>query len=78
MPPSVFGDVVGGLASVGLAKRGRVIVEKPFGRDAATAAELNNCLSAAFDQRDIFRIDHYLGKESVEGLLVFRFANSFL
>lgn len=78
VPPSVFGDVVGGLGSVGLAKRGRVIVEKPFGRDAASAAELNNCLSAAFDQRDIFRIDHYLGKESVEGLLVFRFANSFL
>ena len=78
VPPSVFGDVVGGLAGVGLAERGRVIVEKPFGRDAASAAELNNCLSGAFNQRDIFRIDHYLGKESVEGLLVFRFANSFL
>jgi glucose-6-phosphate 1-dehydrogenase len=78
IPPSVFGDVVAGLRAVGLAERGRVIVEKPFGRDRASAAELNATLAAAFAQSDIFRIDHYLGKESVEGLLVFRFANAFL
>jgi glucose-6-phosphate 1-dehydrogenase len=78
IPPSVFPTVVQGLASVGLAARGRVIVEKPFGRDRQSARELNDCLRDAFAQQDIFRIDHYLGKESVEGLLVFRFANAFL
>jgi glucose-6-phosphate 1-dehydrogenase len=78
IPPSVFADVIQGLAAVGLAERGRVIVEKPFGRDARSARELNSCLAGAFAQQDIFRIDHYLGKESVEGLLVFRFANAFL
>jgi glucose-6-phosphate 1-dehydrogenase len=78
IPPAVFPQVVQGLADVGLAKRGRVIVEKPFGRDRASARELNSRLAGAFAQHDIFRIDHYLGKESVEGLLVFRFANAFL
>ena len=53
-------------------------MEKPFGRDRASARQLNNCLARAFAQPDIFRIDHYLGKESVEGLLVFRFANAIL
>jgi glucose-6-phosphate 1-dehydrogenase len=53
-------------------------VEKPFGRDSTSARELNDCLAGTFAQQDIFRIDHYLGKESVEGLLVFRFANAFL
>jgi glucose-6-phosphate 1-dehydrogenase len=60
IPPSVFENVVEGLASVGLAKRGRVIVEKPFGRDRASARQLNTCLANAFAQPDIFRIDHYL------------------
>ena len=78
IPPSVFPSVVEGLSAVGLAKRGRVIVEKPFGRDRESARELNDCLAASFEERSIFRIDHYLGKESVEGLLVFRFANAFL
>ncbi len=78
IPPSVFENVVEGLSSVGLAKRGRVIVEKPFGRDRASARQLNTCLANAFAQPDIFRIDHYLGKESVEGLLAFRFANAIL
>ena len=78
IPPSVFENVANGLASVGLAGRGRVIVEKPFGRDRTSARELNNTLASTFAQRDIFRIDHYLGKESVEGLLVFRFANTLL
>jgi glucose-6-phosphate 1-dehydrogenase len=55
-----------------------VIVEKPFGRDRQTARDLNHCLAETFAQQDIFRIDHYLGKESVEDLLVFRFANTLL
>jgi glucose-6-phosphate 1-dehydrogenase len=74
----VFPDVVQALADVSLAKRGRVIVEKPFGRDRESARELNRCLGAVFAQQDVFRIDHYLGKESVEGLLVFRFGNALL
>lgn len=78
IPPTVFDDVVAGLAAVGLAGRGRVVVEKPFGRDRSTAAALNATLARTFAQEAIFRIDHYLGKESVEGLLVFRFANAFL
>jgi len=78
IPPSVFPDVSRGLAEAGLAARGRVIVEKPFGRDRETARRLNDCLASSFDQRSIYRIDHYLGKESVEGLLVFRFANTLL
>jgi glucose-6-phosphate 1-dehydrogenase len=78
IPPSVFSDVVHGLSEVGLADRGRVIVEKPFGRDRDTARQLNKCLRETFAQDDVFRIDHYLGKESVEGLLVFRFANALL
>jgi glucose-6-phosphate 1-dehydrogenase len=78
VPPSVFPDVVRGLAAVGLAARGRVIVEKPFGRDLESARALNLVLAGSFAQEDIFRIDHYLGKESVEGLLIFRFANAFL
>lgn len=76
IPPSVFPDVVKGLQRSGLAKRCAIVVEKPFGRDLASAGELNALLSSAFDQEDIFRIDHYLGKESVEGLLAFRFANT--
>jgi glucose-6-phosphate 1-dehydrogenase len=78
IPPSVFPAVVQGLAAAGLAERGRVIVEKPFGRDRDSARALNAVLTSAFPERHIFRIDHYLGKESVEGLLVFRFANSIL
>ncbi|MEU8301240.1 glucose-6-phosphate dehydrogenase [Micromonospora sp. NPDC048909] len=75
IPPAVFGAVVDGLAAVGLAARGRVVVEKPFGHDLASSYELNGALRAAFAPERIFRIDHYLGKESVEGLRVFRFAN---
>ncbi len=78
IPPSVFPAVIHGLAEAGLAARSRLVVEKPFGRDLASARELNALLSSAFDQSNIFRIDHYLGKESVEGLLAFRFANSLL
>ncbi|MDO5504297.1 MAG: glucose-6-phosphate dehydrogenase [Actinomycetia bacterium] len=78
IPPSVFPHVVDGLQTSQLAERSRVVVEKPFGRDRESARELNATLSAAFDQDAIFRIDHYLGKESVEGLLAFRFANTLL
>ena len=78
IPPSAFEAVVGHLASTGAHHGGRVIVEKPFGRDLASARELNHVLHDAFPEPAIFRIDHYLGKESVENLLAFRFANSLL
>jgi glucose-6-phosphate 1-dehydrogenase len=78
IPPSLFDDVVDGLAAAGLNRDARVVVEKPFGRDLESALALNATLHRAFSEPAIFRIDHYLGKESVENLLVFRFANSFL
>ncbi len=78
IPPTLFDDVVEGLQAVKCTGGGRVVVEKPFGRDQASAEELNDVLHRAFDEKDVFRIDHYLGKESVESLLVFRFANSLL
>lgn len=78
IPPAMFSAVVRGLAASGLHTDARVVVEKPFGRDLQSARELNTILHEAFSERAIFRIDHYLGKESVENLLAFRFANSFL
>jgi glucose-6-phosphate 1-dehydrogenase len=78
IPPSLFPEVVESLAAVGLNRDARVIVEKPFGRDLASAVELNKVLHAVFPEARIFRIDHYLGKEAVENLLIFRFANSLL
>ena len=78
IPPVLFDDVVKGLASVGLNENGRVVVEKPFGRDRASARQLNDIIQAAFPEERIFRIDHFLGKENVENLMVFRFANSML
>ena len=78
IPPSMFPTVAEGLATVGLNERGRIVVEKPFGRDLASAIELNATLHAVFPEERIFRIDHYLGKESVEDLLVFRFSNSLI
>jgi glucose-6-phosphate 1-dehydrogenase len=69
---------VTGLGRVGIAESGRVVVEKPFGRDRESAEELNECIHRVFPEERIFRIDHYLGKESIENLLVFRFANSML
>ena len=77
IPPAMFSTVVRGLDSVGLA-RGRVIVEKPFGRDLASARELNRSLHGAFSERSIYRIDHFLGKEAVQNILTFRYANSIL
>jgi glucose-6-phosphate 1-dehydrogenase len=78
IPPSLFGPVVEGLARSGSADHARVVVEKPFGRDLASAEALNNELHRIFPESSIFRIDHYLGKEPVQNLLYFRFANSFL
>jgi glucose-6-phosphate 1-dehydrogenase len=78
MPPSMFPEVAGKLASVGLNERGRIVVEKPFGRDLESARALNETLHSVFPEARIFRIDHYLGKESVEDLLVFRFSNTLL
>lgn len=78
IPPSLFDDVVDGLAAAGLADGARVVVEKPFGRDLESARELNRSLHRAFPEEEIFRIDHYLAKEAVENLLVFRFANTLL
>lgn len=78
IPPDMFDDVARGLGESGCARGARIVLEKPFGRDLASALELNALLHARFDERDIFRIDHFLGKEAVQNLLVFRFANSFL
>lgn len=78
IPPSMFPTVVEGLGQSGCARSGRVVVEKPFGRDLASAQALNRTLHSVFDESAIFRIDHYLGKESIQNLLYFRFANSFL
>jgi glucose-6-phosphate 1-dehydrogenase len=78
IPPSMFPIVAQQLASVGLHHRGRIVVEKPFGRDLASARELNETLATVFPEQRIFRIDHYLGKEAVEDLLVFRFSNALL
>jgi glucose-6-phosphate 1-dehydrogenase len=78
IPPSMFSSVVQGLAKSGCADHARVIVEKPFGRDLATAQSLDRTLHEVFSEPAIFRIDHYLGKEAVQNLLYFRFANTFL
>ena len=78
IPPSVFASVVEGLGQSGCARGARVILEKPFGRDLPSAQALSATLHTVFDESSIFRIDHYLGKESVQNLLVFRFANTFL
>ena len=78
IPPNMFATVVKGLANADCDKGARVVVEKPFGRDLASAQELNRTLHQSFPESAIFRIDHYLGKEPVQNLLYFRFANSFL
>ena len=78
IPPSMFGKVVEGLASSGCAQGARIIVEKPFGRDLASAQQLNRIIHSVFEEQNVFRIDHYLGKDAVENLLMFRFANTFL
>jgi glucose-6-phosphate 1-dehydrogenase len=75
IPPKLFGLVIKQLEDSGCASGARVIIEKPFGRNQATARELNKILHAAFDEEHIFRIDHYLGKVAVQNLQVFRFSN---
>src|SRR5262249_35565189 len=78
IPPSMFPTVVEQLRGAGLCEAGRVVVEKPFGRDLASARALNETLHRALPEERIFRIDHYLGKEAVQNILYFRFANAFL
>ncbi len=78
IPPSMFTHVIRGLGESGCATDARVVVEKPFGRDLHTARELDRVLHEQFPERAIFRIDHFLGKEPVQNLLYFRFANMFL
>ncbi len=77
IPPALFETVVEHLSKSNCGRGARVIVEKPFGHDLASAKELNRVLLGAFDEADIFRIDHYLGKRAVNNLLAFRFANAF-
>jgi glucose-6-phosphate 1-dehydrogenase len=78
IPPALFPTVIRGLKAAGLADGARVIVEKPFGRDLASARALNRVARAAFPDDAIFRIDHFLGKEAIMNILYFRFANTFL
>jgi glucose-6-phosphate 1-dehydrogenase len=78
IPPALFETVIKGLGAAGLAEHARVIVEKPFGRDLASAQELNRVAHTAFPEDSIFRIDHFLGKEAIMNILYFRFANAFL
>jgi glucose-6-phosphate 1-dehydrogenase len=78
VPPAMFPVVVAGLDGAGIASGARVVIEKPFGRDLSSAIELNRTLLAQFPESAIFRIDHYLGKEPVQNLFYFRFANAFL
>ena len=78
IPPVLFETVVEQLGKAGCATGARVVVEKPFGRDLASAQELNRVLLGAFDEESIFRIDHYLGKRPVHNMLFFRFSNAFL
>jgi glucose-6-phosphate 1-dehydrogenase len=78
IPPGLFDDVVHGLTSVGLNESGRLVVEKPFGRNTASAAELNQIVHTSYAEDRVYRIDHFLGKEAVQNLMVFRFANTIL
>ncbi|TPI37583.1 glucose-6-phosphate dehydrogenase [Mesorhizobium sp. B3-1-9] len=78
VPPTMFETVVQGLEQSGTARGARLMVEKPFGHDLQSARWLNRVLHLVFDEQSIFRIDHYLGKEAIQNLLYFRFANAFL
>lgn len=78
IPPDMFAPVAEGLCRTGCNRGARLVIEKPFGRDLASAQALNRTLHACFSESSIFRIDHYLGKEPVQNLLYFRFANAFL
>ena len=78
IPPSLFATVIENLGTAGCAKNARVIIEKPFGRDLESARELNEIVHSVFPEQNVFRIDHYLGKEAIQNLVYFRFANSFM
>ncbi len=78
IPPSLFETVIRNLGTAGIAQDARLIVEKPFGRDLASAVALDAIAHSVFPEPSIFRIDHYLGKEAIMNILYFRFANSFL
>jgi glucose-6-phosphate 1-dehydrogenase len=78
IPPSLFETVIKGLGAANLAENARVIIEKPFGRDLASARQLNRIAKSVFLEDSIFRIDHFLGKEAIMNIIYFRFANSFL
>ncbi|MGB7739590.1 MAG: hypothetical protein WBM03_10790, partial [Steroidobacteraceae bacterium] len=78
IPPSLFAAVAAKLGSSGCAANARVIVEKPLGRDLSSAQTINRELQQVFDEKSIYRIDHFLGKETVQNLLVFRFANTLI
>jgi len=78
IPPFLFETVISGLGASGLTKNARVIIEKPFGRDLASARELNDVAKTFLPEDSIFRIDHFLGKEAIMNILYFRFANTFL
>ncbi len=78
IPPSLFGKVLEQLKASGCSEGGRVVIEKPFGRDLQSAIELSQTVHEVFDEDHVFRIDHYLGKNAVQNVIFFRFANSFL
>jgi glucose-6-phosphate 1-dehydrogenase len=75
VPPAVYADIVHRLGEAGLQKDAKIVLEKPFGRDLQSARELNDVIHSVFDETQVFRIDHYLGKETVQNILAFRFAN---
>jgi glucose-6-phosphate 1-dehydrogenase len=74
-PPAAYPDIVKRIGEAGLQKGAKIVFEKPFGRDLESARELNTCIHGVFDESQVFRIDHYLGKETVQNILAFRFAN---
>jgi glucose-6-phosphate 1-dehydrogenase len=78
IPPGLFDDVIQGLASVDMHHAGRVVVEKPFGRDAGSARELSDIIHRHYPEDRVYRIDHFLGKEALQNLMVFRFSNTML
>src|SRR6185312_8401720 len=78
IPPVLFPEVLKQLSASGCATGGRVVIEKPFGHDLASAHMLNEIVHSAFAEEDVFRIDHFLGKNTVQNVLYFRFANSYL
>jgi glucose-6-phosphate 1-dehydrogenase len=78
IPPDLFDDVIRGLAAAGLNEHGRVVVEKPFGRDTESATELNEIIHRHYPEERVYRIDHFLGKEALQNLMVFRFSNTML